>query len=337
MNEQFIFILGAHKSGTSLLRSLFDNHKDIFAIPIESHFAQHFRWWINYPFRKTYPADNIMIGEIIENFKQWIRHCNDSEDHQADSVAKNMFDISAFDSYIESALKKNSSFHIDKSLESYRGLIESYIKAIFFSIYYSDLPSAKRVVEKSVENAEFAIELSHIFPKSHFIHITRNPYANLVAIRRYKTRPKYPNLEAAVKSLENCYYFLNKNERIVSNYHIIEYEKLVTDTELCLKQLCESIHLDFNQSLLSPTYLGKAWKGNSTFSDRIDGISAKPLKAWKQDITHLEIEIINKRFSHILEKYGYEIESNRKSVFFPVKNEFPKQYIANRFLWKSNL
>lgn len=36
-----IFILGAHKSGTSLVRSLLDGHPDLNVVPIELHFLRH--------------------------------------------------------------------------------------------------------------------------------------------------------------------------------------------------------------------------------------------------------------------------------------------------------
>jgi hypothetical protein len=38
--NQSIFILGAHKSGSSLLRSLLDGHPQLFAIPLETHLFQ---------------------------------------------------------------------------------------------------------------------------------------------------------------------------------------------------------------------------------------------------------------------------------------------------------
>ena len=37
-NKNYVFILGQHKSGSSLLRSLLDGHPDLFVIPVETHY-----------------------------------------------------------------------------------------------------------------------------------------------------------------------------------------------------------------------------------------------------------------------------------------------------------
>ena len=50
-----IFLLGCHKSGTSLLRSLLDGHPDLFVIPIETHFFQATGHWTDYRMRRSWP------------------------------------------------------------------------------------------------------------------------------------------------------------------------------------------------------------------------------------------------------------------------------------------
>lgn len=51
--ESPIFILGCHKSRTSLLRALFDGHDDLFVVPFETHFFQRTGHVIDYAFRKS--------------------------------------------------------------------------------------------------------------------------------------------------------------------------------------------------------------------------------------------------------------------------------------------
>ncbi|MGA1778589.1 MAG: sulfotransferase [Schleiferiaceae bacterium] len=92
-----IFILGSHKSGTSLLRSLLDGHPDLFVIPFETHFMALLGRWITYSYRKQAPVDdaNFLEGlvEILESYAQ-------SVDRQADVVLGYRLDMDAVRAFV---------------------------------------------------------------------------------------------------------------------------------------------------------------------------------------------------------------------------------------------
>ena len=52
-----IFILGAHKSGTSYLRALLDGHPDLYVVPLEAHYFQHLGFNIENYIRSPYTID----------------------------------------------------------------------------------------------------------------------------------------------------------------------------------------------------------------------------------------------------------------------------------------
>jgi hypothetical protein len=54
-NQHPIFIAGTHKSGTSLIRSLFDGHSNIYSIPMETHYFQLNKFWVDNEYRKQNP------------------------------------------------------------------------------------------------------------------------------------------------------------------------------------------------------------------------------------------------------------------------------------------
>ncbi|MEE9162080.1 MAG: hypothetical protein V3U35_03825 [Candidatus Neomarinimicrobiota bacterium] len=103
-----IFLLGAHKSGTSLLRSLFDGHPDLFAVPVEAHFFQLTGSWINYSLRKS-PPSPVSRSQFASNGKEWIRSCNEAEPRYSDSFAKGRFDLQRFDQALEARLPDRPS------------------------------------------------------------------------------------------------------------------------------------------------------------------------------------------------------------------------------------
>jgi protein-tyrosine sulfotransferase len=328
--KQPIFILGTHKSGTSLLRSLFDGHPDLFAVPIEVHFFKRIEDWVTYPLMFTRPA-KISIDKFIENTLQHIRYCNTVENPQTDGISKDIFDVPKFENYMRSNLAELSD--LETNLASCFAI---YMKAIYYSIYGTELEGTKRVVEKSVGLAEFALDLQQMFPDSVFIHIARNPYSNIVSMRKYRmnfTKNNfYPWLGYDYRSLYNSFYFLKRNQRLIRNYKVIRYEDLVTDPISTIKLICEFSNLPFLDSMLSPTYLQKDWQGNSTTAEQFKSISPSRLQGWQDDITPLEAKLINKHLKHVLDEFGYELFEPSGSVFVPSPRELPRKYLANRFL-----
>jgi len=314
-----IFLLGAHKCGTSLLRSLFDGHPDLFVIPFEAHFFPNLGHWVHYPFRKRFPQ-KYSWETFRRNIIRWVEHCNSSTDPLADSVCTNLFSIEEF----RATLPKN--------IETQKESIEAYVKSIYRSLKGLNMTDDLRFLEKSVENAEFALELRSMFPDCTFIHIVRNPYSAFVSNRKYKTGPKrrFPFIKNIHGALVNSTYFLYKNRNLLPDYQIVRYEDLVTAPEKTMKQICEKIRLPFVQNLLEPTFLGQPWGGNSTSGKTFEGISTETLDKWKDEITPLETTLVNKTLQHVLDDYGYEIIERSHSPYFPCPKETPKIYIANR-------
>ena len=327
-----IFILGAHKSGTSLLRSLFDGHPELFTIPIEAHFFQLMRYWIDYAFIKKHQPTNISQEVFIANAIDLIKYANSDSNPLGDCISKNVFNTDEFEKYI--SLHPSQLVATGNRVAYY---FEIYVKAIYYSIYGKELDSKMSIVEKSVETAEFALDLQQMFPEALFIHIIRNPYANLISMKKFRMHNKktqnHPWLGKDFRSLYNSYYFLYRNQRLIKNYLVVKYEDLVTEPESVIKDLCQFTQIKFNEQMLIPTYLGNKWQGNSSSSEKFQGISADKINQWKNNIDPLITQLINKYFTHILKDFDYQIQTSQRSVFFPNKREFPAEYIANRFLW----
>lgn len=332
--ENFLFILGCHKSGTTLLRSLFDGTNNYFSIPIEAHFFENLRWWINYPMvrtkdsygKKIIPSD-ILLSQFKDNVKNWIYKYNRNNDKYSDAMPRGAFNEIKFNECI------NNIRGSDK-----KEWIEGYIKAIYFSLFNSQITNDKIVVEKSVENAEFALELSTMFPLSKFVHIIRNPYANIVSIRKYynkATKSKfYPNLTRFIKAIQHSYYYLYKNKRLLKNYYLLRYEDLINNPDKEIFKICNELNLPYEDNLFKPTYLGDPWRGNSTKRHKFDGISNKNMNSWRKEIESVEIEIINRRLSHVMRDFNYGYLRCIRSPYLPAKKE-ALNYIINRCLLNS--
>jgi hypothetical protein len=202
---------------------------------------------------------------------------------------------------------------------------------MYVSLFNSPYPNL-HFVEKSVENAEFALEWLQLYPDAKFIHILRNPYSNLVAIRKFMHSSRVPFLNRALLSMHDSYYYLYKNSALInsSQYKVVIYEDLITQPRKTMEELAAFAGIDFQEVLLMPTIFGEVWRGNSTSGVSFTGVSDLNLEKWKKDITKYEVEIVNELFPHVLRDYGFEVTQTSDLK----KTLLPKEGLLNYLLNK---
>jgi hypothetical protein len=313
-----IFITGAHKSGTSILRSLLDGHPELFVIPFESHFLTTYGIEPIYPLRNenqvNYKSKKNFINRAKQNIIDYVK--SDSEFTDAPSLK----------------LDKDLLFKYLDEIEltdNLPALFHDFSQSIYKSIHNEKLIN-KRVVEKSVENAELAWMYNILFPGSFFIHVIRNPYANLVSIRKFKSDDsKYPSIIEPLLSLYTNYKYLERNQKIIGNYLVLKYEDLIREPQKYMERISSFLGIKFNNVLLSSTSLGQPWKNNSVYGSQSYSITTRNIFKWKKEIQPLEIYYINKLFQEYMLKYGYEPIKHRHFLK-PVKKEALMTYIRNR-------
>ncbi|MFT5055050.1 MAG: protein-tyrosine sulfotransferase, partial [Oceanospirillaceae bacterium] len=239
-----IFILGCTKSGTTLMRNLFDGHPDLFVIPFESHFFQNTGRGIDYSYRRTMPT-NMSLDEKKQGLIDWIAFCNKRDNPIADGFSVGRLDVDKATEHLKRA-----------NVSDERGLSDAYSKAIHIAARNSELPDNVDFVEKSVENAEMSTVWSGLYPQARFVHILRNPYSNLVAMRKYGSHNRngsFPRLQNAIQAMQNSYYWLYRNRNQISNYQVLRYDDLISDVEGSMKTLSNNLGLSFIDGLTKPT------------------------------------------------------------------------------------
>lgn len=327
LNQEPIFLVGLHKSGTSLLRSLFDGHSQLFVIPIEAHFFRHLGFWMDYGIQRRLPQ--LFDKErMIQNLVDYIVYKNTTTDKYADSMTRGIWDVECFTRELNRRLPDSGT--------DAKTLIEAAVHAMYSSLNGGcQLPEERRVVEKSVDHAEYAILLKQMFPGAKFIHILRNPYSNLVSIRKFKGRRHYPLLKRIVQSMYNNYYYLEYNKRVLGDdYYIVKYEDLVSKSKDSIRQIVDFLGIENEPTLYRPTANNQLWSGNSTSNCAFDSISAARLDAWQEDVIPLEIAIVNRLFGYILDKYDYPRMKFRSVLFHMGLRENIFRYMQNRAYYR---
>ena len=323
--ERPIFILGSHKSGTSLLRSLLHGAPDLFVIPLETHFFQFTGFWVDYALRRNFPRQ-LTFAEVLAAMRAHLERSNRLTSRTSDSVLVGRWDVPAFEAWMKE--RGREPFEAG----DWRGFFDIYVEAIHVGLF-GHPPNASRFVEKSVEHAEFAALLKQLYPDASFIHIVRNPYATLVSLRRHMSIAGYPMLGPALAALNNSYYHLYHNPHIVPDYLVIRYEDLLRQPEAAMREIAKHTDIPFSADLLTPTDLDGLWTGNSSSGQAFEGISPRPIDAWQAHIHPLETAFVNQLFPHVLRDYGYERHPVQSSIYRPGPNERIATYVKNRWLW----
>jgi protein-tyrosine sulfotransferase len=322
-----IFILGCHKSGTSLVRSLLDGHPELdFVYPGELHYFRVSGCESRYPLGSRFPPPR----DLTDFAKQALATLEPSA---RGTTAFAPFGphptLSAFSSarFMSAMLR-----HPQPADPRDRFIRYLDATALALGCDLGRLRRPARIVEKSVSNIEFAPVLKQFFPDCHFIHVLRNPYANLIAIRRAKRGPDAVGaLRPYIQAIRLSFAQAQEHARTLSGFQIVRYEDLLQDPGKTLSEICSRLGIAFASSMLLPTVLGKPWGGNS--SSRTDfgsTISRQPLSHWQSRITDIEVDLVNRHLPDAIANMDYRRHHATRHWIFPAANESARAYLANR-------
>ena len=323
-NKNYVFVLGPHKSGSSLVRNLLDGHPDLFVVPIETHyFSLSKRFWVNYFLWAERPR---LKESNPQNFIDFINEYTSTSSKYRDVERADFMNCEKF---------RNNFLSTWNDTHGTKDEIINFFDSIYYSIHSKPIDKNLVVAEKSVSNAENAIRLQKLFPAAKFIHVVRNPYDNLLSFRNYRLKMgnRFPSLRDLVESLKVNYYYLYKNQELIDNYLVLKYEDLVTDTAKQMKNVSKFLEIPFNDILLSPTANGNIWEGNSSQDKKFTAISKERIGHVDKQITKVEVEIINRLFDFILSDFGYQRIEKKSSFFAFGKNEKLRTYVYNRLYY----
>ncbi len=153
-----IFILGIHKSGTSLIRSLLDGTAGLAVLPREPHFFERVGLGVYYPLRPS-PATEITELAFRERVRKALQVELDDRNPYSDASGFRGYDPDEFCArgWREGPLTLSS-------------LYARYIDGLWWSVMRERL-GALRVVDKSTEYLEFAGILATLFPDASFVQV----------------------------------------------------------------------------------------------------------------------------------------------------------------------
>lgn len=282
-NIPFFFIIGRPRSGTTLLRLLFEAHPNLL-IPPESPFII-----ILY---KKYGKVTAWNQGIIREF------CDDLYKQR----------------YFEKWL-------IDKDellgkLMQYNGetTFRSMVKQVYLS--YKSVYEKKDIVMIGDKNPMYSLYSSRIhklYPDSKIIHITRDYRDNYLSLVNVNFEvPIVPIVVYRWKyALHKMWKLKKKHPELV---YSIKYEDLVADPEHNCRMLCDFLNIEFDPSVLAfykkKSEVEKIYSGdegvNQIHKSLFNPISTERMNKWQTEMTARQIKVADLVIGKTAEKAGYK-------------------------------
>lgn len=316
-----VFVLGAHKSGTTLLRNLLDGHPDIHAVPMEVHFSYVQGLPSLYPRRMVLDAGGTERHLRIRRMMEVMGSYHEHGDERADAHLQGRFNMTA------------AEHHLQEHIGATAGAddLYHYVDAISVGLGLPKRLPHQVMVEKSVDHLEHAWWLRSLFPDARFVFMVRDPYANLASFRRFVSHgSQFPSLIQPLRTLEFAFHHASLYRNTLSGLRIVRYEDLVSDPEGTMRDLAAFIGLTWHPVLLEPTTLGAAWSGNSSTGKSFRGVSRDGHAEARKDVRPVESLLIGRSTLRARMREFQYVPLDAVRAWWPERGESFKTYLRNR-------
>jgi hypothetical protein len=284
------FILGNPRSGTTLVRLMFDANP-LITVPPECGFAV---WFFN----------KYKIWKELENAKN------------ISDFIKDLKTAKKIDTWNLNFKKLNEQL-LQSNPKSYSELINNIY------IYYA--LNQNKTIELWGDKNNFYInhikEITSIFPEARFIHLVRDGRDVACSYKELGNKNIIsnfaPKLPTDIKDIANEWktnnevilrdLFQYSNEEL---YLTVKYEDLILENEPLLRNLCNFLDINFHENMLEHYNYSKSYEPNEYMQWKTN--TDKPLlknriNRYKKELTEHEIEDFTKLAGSTLKRFDYEL------------------------------
>jgi hypothetical protein len=317
-----LFLAGTARGGTNLIRWILDVHPEINlesepfmplyrslrnAIVSKSNNSSIKSFNPNAPIDEYYYFENkLAVMELIQKSRLDIKFDSETLDPLKQAITNRMND------YVPQLIPYLDEFHGN----TYKDLFDSGLEIISMGQNNKDATWLGWLDNWIVE---FFTPLAREYLDAHFILIFRDVRSSVASSNKeFVDLYKNPSGAPLTLSFLRCWrkqvafaeHFQNLN--IFKNrLHIIQYENLVNNPEIEVRNLCDSLDIEYFPKMLDSNNfkgLGKNNKiNNSAFKDPKNGIYKGSVSRWEKSLSSEMIRFIEYIVGPDLEHLGYEL------------------------------
>ncbi len=295
INTPFFFIIGRPRSGTTLLRTMFDAHPNV-CIPLEHSNLIH----LQYKFGRIRNWNKKRILSLFYEFtsNKMIQHWT----------------------YDKAKLKKSLLSAPQKS--SFSDLIK-----IIYSHYESVFPKDEQLIigDKSPLNSLYLKKLyKGAFTDAKFIYLSRDPRDNIASIKKLKSKGFSPSIDILAngwKQSVNQFFYMSK--KAPKQLFFLRYEDLIVHPKEELLKICDFLDFPFDEDMLN--YHNIKQNYSNAFIEKYQKKLFSPpdknnLNKWGDVLTAKEVRKIEYQCRNYMEKLSYDQSNKEYSLLFRISN-----------------
>lgn len=284
IDKDLVLIGQIQRSGGTLLSQLFDDHSELLNYPSELMLTEpKWDWSKNLNFSTIEQNRALKENIITQNYEKLSRG-------KIDHKTRNKF---IFNPFIEKKIFKSIKTN------DLRSNFNAYFTAFFnaFINYNNNKNNKKKFITAFLprfimidENIDLFFQ---IYPNGKLINIIRDPRSWLISAKKHSRlyEDTVASLELWKKSCENSLKYKNKYfEKII----LIKFDDLIKNTEMTMWKICSKININFEESLLSPTFNGKLINSDSSFKSAMGKVDKSVLQTKTKNfiLSNNDIQII---------------------------------------------
>lgn len=290
----FFFIIGRPRTGTTLLRTLFDAHPNVI-IPWECQYIVNL-------FPKYHKKEQWNRDQLLEFYD--------------DVIHQWQFKLWTID---------NDRLHDD--LLSHEGNISfadlcKVVHTNFQSFY--EKKELKIIGDKNPGYTIYIDKLKKLYPEAKFIHITRDYRANFYSIK--KVDFELPVISVVVYKWR---YFvkqvLKAKRKYPDSVYIMKYEDLVRYPEIHFRNVCRFLNIEYIPEVFE--FYKKKEEVQSILSERakrnhqslLNPISTDRIDTWQTKMTGKQIKLADHVAGRYAKKSGYQRQYRRATPWVVLK------------------
>ncbi len=294
-NIPFFFIIGRPRSGTYLLRSLFDAHPNV-VIPTECPLIVNLypKWgktsrWDRKKLLRFY--DDILFHK---EFHKW------DIDHEA--------------------LKKDLlTFEGHYSFQTLIKVVYLHARSEFKKKEISLIGDKNPVYSTNTEKVIKA------FPGARFIHLTRDYRDNLVSIKKVDFEAPYVPL-IMYRWRRSAKKLLHLKEKYPHQFHTLRYEDLVSEPEMKMQELCRFLNIAYHPEVFDFwKYRDASFKKHpdkevKTYHQSLASpINKNKIGVWEKSLSETEVRMADAVVGRYAELSGYERKHKKAPATLKIK------------------
>lgn len=278
----FFFILGRPRSGTTLLRTLFDAHPNA-AVPLECAFI-------------------VNMSQKYAHIHTWSKQT--LLDYYTDLQTHIKFDTWNMDlEQLKDALLKCEG---EISFQEVCKIVYLNYKSVF------PKQEIKLIGDKNPVYATYTQKLLKLFPDSKYIHLVRDPRDNIISLKNVDFEGPFSAL-LAYRWKHSAEKLFNIKKKLPEKFYTIRYEDLVREPQRYYAEMCEFLALPYNEQVFD--FYKKQDEALKQFNNEkvmkyhkslLSPINVSKIDLWKTQLPELEIRIAEYVCGKWTKIYGYE-------------------------------